>query len=189
MFTPIHRALGAEPSEVNKELLKKAVEQSVRESSDLDWKKSFYHSSKQGWMDEAAKDLAAMANSGGGWIVFGVQEDQYSESAAEITPIRWSKVEQQKLLQVSYARVSPGLVGIEFTEVEFEEGSVVLVRVPDSPDAPHFARKGDNAFTAPRRNGPHTVYMSEREIERGFRERFQKRDFREEHIQEHLQHA
>ena len=46
-----------------------------------------------------------------------------------------------------------------------------------------FIGKGDDAFVAPRRNGPHTVFMSDREIERSFRERFQRFDDREHQLQ------
>ena len=63
------------------------------------------------------------------------------------------------------------------------------MRVPDSADAPHFAKKGDDAFVAPRRNGPHTMYMSDREIERGFRERFQHVDDQERLLQDRYERA
>ena len=175
MFTPIHRALGLEPGNISIDLLAKAVEHSVEETGDLDWKRVAYDSRRPGWDEEAAKDIAAMANSGGGWIVFGIEEDGDKNAASKIVPISWSATDQQRILRAAYAKIGPPVVGLDFHEVPCGSeggGSVVMMRVPDSADAPHFARKGDNAFVAPRRNGPHTVYMSDREIERGFRERF-----------------
>ena len=65
MFTPIHRALGLEPGNISIDLLVKAVERSVEETGDLDWKRVAYDSRRPGWDEEAAKDIAAMANSGG----------------------------------------------------------------------------------------------------------------------------
>jgi len=56
-------------------------------------------------------------------------------------------------------------------------------------DAPHFARKGDDAFRAPWRNGPHTEFMTERDIERGFRERFQRGVEQEKTLQGYFEQA
>lgn len=192
MFTPIHKALGLEPGNISIDLLAKAVEHSVEETGDLDWKRVAYDSRRPGWDEEAAKDIAAMANSGGGWIVFGIEEDGDKNAASKIVPISWSATDQQRILRAAYAKIGPPVVGLDFHEVPCGSeggGSVVMMRVPDSADAPHFARKGDNAFVAPRRNGPHTVYMSDREIERGFRERFQHADDQERLLQDRYERA
>jgi divergent AAA domain protein len=192
MFTPIHRALGLEPGNISINLFKQAVEHSVEETSDLDWKRVAYDSRRPGWDEEAAKDIAAMANSGGGWIVFGIEEDGDKNAASKIVPISWSATDQQRILRAAYAKIGPPVVGLDFHEVPCgseDGGSVVMMRVPDSADAPHFAKKGDDAFVAPRRNGPHTVYMSDREIERGFRERFQHADDRERLLQDRYERA
>ena len=192
MFTPIHRALGLEAGNATIDLIQQAVDHGVEETADLDWKQAVYDSRKPNWDEEAAKDIAAMANSGGGWIVFGVKESGGTNAACEIAPIGWSAAEQQRILRTAYAKIGPPVVGIEFYNIPCGnegDGSVVMMRVPDSADAPHFARKGDNAFVAPRRNGPHTVYMSDREIERGFRERFQYADDREHLLQDRFERA
>lgn len=192
MFTPIHRALGLEAGNASIDLIQQAIGHGVEETSDLDWKQSVYNSRRPNWDEEAAKDIAAMANSGGGWIVFGVKEGGDTNAASEIVPIAWSAAEQQRILRAAYAKVGPPVIGIEFYDIPCGDecdGSVVMMRVPDSADAPHFARKGDNAFVAPRRNGPHTVYMSDREIERGFRERFQHVDDRERLLQDRFERA
>jgi len=192
VFTPIHRALALEAGNPSIDLIQRAIDHGVEETSDLDWKQTAYNSRKPNWDEEAAKDIAAMANSGGGWIVFGVKEGGDTNAASEIVPITWSAAEQQRILRTAYAKVGPPVIGIEFYDIpcgDEGDGSVVMMRVPDSVDAPHFARKGDNAFVAPRRNGPHTVYMSDREIERGFRERFQHVDDRERLLQDRYERA
>ena len=172
VFTPIHRALGEEPGGLTPELIEQAVEQRLVESADLDWKQQVYDHRHPHWRDEVAKDVAAMANSGGGWIVFGIEEDGPDNAAAKVMPVVWDAAKEQRLRQVAYAHVGPPVLGLEFYPVETTSGTVVTLRVPDSPDAPHLARKGDSAFVAPRRNGAHTAFMSEREIERAYRERF-----------------
>ena len=90
MFTPIHRALGLEAGNATIDLIQEAVDHGVEETADLDWKQAVYDSRKPNWDEEAAKDIAAMANSGGGWIVFGVKESGGTNAACEITPIGWS---------------------------------------------------------------------------------------------------
>ena len=189
MFTPIHRALGIEPGEITRDLIEAAVERKVEETADLDWKTALYDSRKPHWQDEVAKDVAAMANSGGGWIVFGVGEDGEANGASSVTAVGWSAAAQQRILRAAYARIGPPVLGLEFFPLDVEDGHVVLLRIPDSADAPHFARKGDDAFVAPRRNGPHTVFMSDREIERSFRERFQRSDDREHQLQAFFEQA
>lgn len=184
VFSPIHRALGVPAGEISLGIIEQAIENRVEESADLDWKQQVYDPRKPKWEEEVAKDIAAMANSGGGWIVFGVAEDKARNAASELTPVSWSSRTQQQILRVAYAKIGPPVLGIEFHVVTTKNGAVVAMRVPDSHDAPHFARKGDNAFSAPRRNGPHTVFMSDREIERGFRERFQYSDDRERNLQD-----
>ncbi|ACR17095.1 ATP-binding protein [Corynebacterium kroppenstedtii] len=193
MFTPIHRALGLEASDLSLDLIEQAVEHGVEESNDLDWKKTPYNVKHPKWDEEAAKDIAAMANSGGGWIVFGVDEDGTNNAASRINAVEWSADTQQRLLRTAYSKIGPPVLGLEFFEFPYRDGtrtgSVVIMRIPDSRDAPHFARKGDNAFVAPRRNGPHTEFMSDREIERGFRERFQYADDQERLLQDRFERA
>lgn len=183
-FTPIHRTLGLPAGEVSLDLIEKAVENGIEESADLDWKQQPYDHRQPKWDDEAAKDIAAMANSGGGWIIFGVSEDGEHNAASALAPVAWNADTQQRILRVAYARIGPPVLGLEFHVLPADGGKVVAMRIPDSRDAPHFARKGDDAFIAPRRNGPHTVFMSDREIERGFRERFQYADDEERLLQE-----
>lgn len=193
MFTPIHRALGLEPGNLTLELIEKAIEEGLEETSDLDWKKELYNPKKPTWFEEASKDIAAMANSGGGWIVFGVGEDGTNNGASSINPIQWSATDEQRILKAAYSKIGPPVVGLDFFKIPCgenpDEEYIVLMHVPDSVDAPHFARKGDDAFRAPWRNGPHTVFMTEREIERGFRERFQRGVEQEKTLQGYFEQA
>lgn len=195
MFTPIHRALGLEPGDLTLELIEKAIEAGLEETSDLDWKKDPYNPLKPAWFDEVAKDIAAMANSGGGWIVFGVAEEEGSKNngAFSINPIQWSAADEQRILQTAYGKIGPPVTGLEFFKIPCgenpNEGYVVLMHIPDSAEAPHFAKKGDDAFVAPQRNGPHTVFMTDRDIERGFRERFQRGVEQEKTLQDYFEQA
>lgn len=74
-FTALHRALGRGPGPLTDELLDSAVAAGATESDDLDWK-SELPPQKGLPQTDFPKDVAAMANSGGGLIVFGVHESQ-----------------------------------------------------------------------------------------------------------------
>lgn len=193
MFTPIHRALGLEPGNLTMNDINQVIAEKVEETADLDWKKKFYGIQNNAVMEEVAKDIAAMANSGGGWIVFGIKEDGENNAASSVNPIQWSADNERQIRNIAYSKIGPPVAGIEFFKIPCgenpDEGYIVLMHIPDSVNAPHFARKGDDAFRAPWRNGPHTVFMTERDIERGFRERFQRGVEQEKTLQGYFEQA
>ena len=90
MFTPIHRALGLEPGNLTMNDINQVIAEKVEETADLDWKESVYDNRDPNWSEEAAKDIAAMANSGGGWIVFGIGDDRKNNAASSVNPIQWA---------------------------------------------------------------------------------------------------
>lgn len=194
MFTPIHRALGLEPGNLTLELIEKAIEAGLEETADFDMKRVVPDLKADKSKQEVAKDIAAMANSGGGWIIYGVGEGA-SDIAESIHPCEWTATEEQQMLNIAYTKIDPPVVGLEFNKISCGENSdkkLVLMHIPDSVDAPHFVRaekKNNNNFSAPRRNGPHTNLMNYRDIERGFRERFQRRAEQEKTLQGYFEEA
>ncbi len=191
MFTPIHRALGLEPGNLTLELIEKAIEAGLEETADFDMKRVVPNLKEDKSKQEIAKDIAAMANSGGGWIIYGVGEGA-SDIAGSIHPCEWTATEEQQMLNIAYTKIDPPVVGLEFNKISCGENSdkkLVLMHIPDSVDAPHFARAEKNNFSAPRRNGPHTKPMTYRDIERGFRERFQRGVEQEKTLQGYFEQA
>ena len=194
MFTPIHRALGLEPGDLTLEIIQKAIEEGLEETADFDMKRVVPNLKEDKSKQEIAKDIAAMANSGGGWIIYGVGEGA-SDIAGSIHPCEWAAKEEQQMLTIAYTRIDPPVVGLEFNKISCGENSdkkLVLMHIPDSADAPHFVRvekNNNNNFSAPRRNGPHTNLMSYRDIERGFRERFQRGAEQEKTLQDYFEQA
>lgn len=191
MFTPIHRALGLEPGNLTLEIIKKAIEEGLEETADFDMKRVVPNLKEDKSKQEIAKDIAAMANSGGGWIIYGVGEGA-SDIAGSIHPCEWTATEEQQMLNIAYTKIDPPVVGLEFNKISCGENSdkkLVLMHIPDSVDAPHFARVEKNNFSAPRRNGPHTKLMTYRDIERGFRERFQRGVEQEKTLQGYFEQA
>lgn len=177
-FTPLHRALGLEPSTLAYSMMQVAANQQVTEKGDLDWKEELPNSRNPRASEEFAKDVAAMVNGGGGMIVFGIAENRESSAAERIVPVEaWSDAIERKLRSWAYSLIQPPVHGLEFTVLSEDAGNnsrVVVLEIPASKETPHFAMK-DDALRAPRRYGAQTVFMSERDIEQAYRKRFEDR--------------
>lgn len=199
MFTPLHAALGLEPGiDLTFDHVEQAIAEEVRESGELDWKRDLPlpggpSQAKAEQMQELAKDLAAMANSGGGMLVYGVAEKKHDgvSVAAEIHPVGSVTEDQEKRIrQVATSRISPPLMGLRLLNLApFDDPAhgVLAVVVPDSPDRPHLVpRTGSDQFwfVAPRRNGSHTEAMTEYELATAYRQREQSRRSAERDLQE-----
>lgn len=186
MYTPIHRALDLEPGDLTYEMLEHAVQQGIRESEDLDWKQVPPPQAGKPWQEEFAKDVAAMANSGGGWIVYGVEDSRTTSAAVRLHP--FSAVDdglERQLRGSAHSRVQPPVRGVRFYPVTKPGSStegVLAMQVLPSGDVPHLLPVHDG-FRAPFRYGPKTEWMGERAIELAYRERFRSRTSLEERLQ------
>jgi len=171
-FTALHRATGSAPGPLTDAILDAAVEMEAVETDDLDWKselppaKSLPHS-------DFPKDVAAMANSGGGVIVYGVQE---SEKAAtgRVDVGMLSERHESSLRSAAVTAITPPVFGLEIHRLGADDRRAVVVEVPASVDGPHLIYKNDY-FAAPVRNNADTVWMKERQVEQMYRARFDER--------------
>ena len=77
----IHAQLFFTPTELTHEMIVRAVESAVQETDDLDWKQALPVDADKK-LKEFAKDVAAMANTNGGVIVYGVREDDQRDWTA-----------------------------------------------------------------------------------------------------------
>jgi hypothetical protein len=175
MWSRIHAELGESPTALTHEMVRRAVDQDMAETDDLEWKRALPQGPEKK-LEEFAKDIAAMANTGGGLIVYGVSEDS-DERADELLGVVNGKSERQTLHSYAARWVRP-LIGdlvIEPLDDEREGPGVIAVFVPASPDAPHVVVYAQNRMGVPYRYGPHTNWMSEHELERAYRDRFSRR--------------
>lgn len=170
-WSRIHAELGLTPTELTHEMIVRAVESAVQETDDLDWKQALPVDVDKK-LKEFAKDVAAMANTNGGVIVYGVREDD--QRAAEITPVPVTTRERERLRALAARHIRPLIAGVEIVPLvteEDDERGVLVVSVPASPDAPHVVGER-NEMGIPFRHGPHTEWMSEHQLERAYRDRF-----------------
>lgn len=172
-FNALHRVLGVGPSPVTDELLSAAVTAGATESDDLDWK-SELPPQKGLPQTDFPKDVAAMANSGGGVIVFGVTESQKA-ATGRVDVGDFDEGYERTLRSAAITAIAPPVFGLNVVRLcSPEDKRAVVVEVPASLDGPHLIYKGDY-FGAPVRNDADTVWMKERQIEAMYRARFDER--------------
>lgn len=171
-FTALHRALGLEPGPITDHLLDSAVAAHVAESHDLDWK-SKLPPAKNLLDSDFPKDVAAMANSGGGVIIYGVKEEQ--KAATERVDVgELSENHERSLRSAATTAITPPVFGLKITRLGEVGNRAVALEVPASTDGPFLIYKGEY-FGAPLRNDADTVWMKERQIEAMYRARFEER--------------
>ncbi|WP_454301178.1 AlbA family DNA-binding domain-containing protein [Salana multivorans] len=153
-------------------MLDAAVQAGVEETDDLDWK-SELPPAKGLSQTDFPKDVAAMANSGGGVIIYGVRESQ--KAAQERVAVdELDERYESAMLSAAISAISPPVFGLGVHRLGDAETRAVVVEVPASVDGPHLIYKHDY-FAAPVRNGADTVWMKERQIEAMYRARFEER--------------
>ncbi len=171
-FTALHRSLGVGPGPLTDEILDAAVAAGVIEANDLDWKSELPPARGLPQTD-FPKDVAAMANSGGGVIVFGVREEQKAATArADVGEL--DEAYERCLRSAAITAISPPVFGLVIHRLGSEGKRAVVVEVPASIDGPHLIYRNEY-FGAPVRNDSDTVWMKERQIEAMYRARFDER--------------
>ncbi|AYG05367.1 ATP-binding protein [Gryllotalpicola protaetiae] len=170
-FTALHRALGLPPGPLTNDVLDAAVSAQVVETHDLDWKSELPPVSGISQTD-VPKDVAAMANSGGGVIIYGVRESQKA-ATERIDAGEFTEIHERAYRSAAVTAISPPIFGLEIHRLG-EDPHAVAVVVPPSIDGPHLIYKND-LFGAPIRNDADTAWMKERQIEAMYRARFDER--------------
>lgn len=171
-FTALHRLLGQMPGPVTDAMVDLAVTDGLAETTDLDWK-SRLPDIKGLSQQDFPKDVAAMANSGGGVIVFGIEEkDKKATGRVDVGGL--TEQHERALRSVAVSAISPPVMGLDIQLVGEEGAQVVVVVVPATVDGPHLIYR-ENYFGAPIRNDADTVWMKERQIEAMYRARFDER--------------
>ncbi len=121
-------------------------------------------------------EVAAMANAGGGDIVFGIvdrpgADNQSTGIADSLSGIKLlnEQVEKDRLLNLIRDGIDPRLTGIAMRSVKCEDGDVLVLRIPRSWNKPHMVTiDGVNRFYL--RGGTTKFPMRVNEIRRAFSE-------------------
>lgn len=201
-WTPLHAILGETSTALEYALIERAVDERVSEQTHLDWKRQLPltapktdRAAKQAQQAELAKDIAAMANSGGGMIVFGIEETRAAGTSAAASITGVGPVDEdttRDIRRVAGSLVYPPVVGLDLihltptvrvgepnavqpdeSSADESHGGVLVLLVPDSIDRPHLVHpaNGRDWFGVPYRHGPDTAWMVERQIASAYVER------------------
>lgn len=112
------------------------VSHRIEESETLDFKVQMY-SASEGDRKELCRDLSAMANRRGGFILIGVREED--DCAAEIVGIEDAGNAEERLLSCALAGIEERINGLRTRQIALSNGrSVLAVFVPPSRRAPHM---------------------------------------------------
>src|SRR5579859_1319646 len=147
------------------------VPNQVSEAFDLDFKGSLYGNADKDRRD-LATDVAALANTAGGLLVLGIEEDDQARATAA-PGLELSEADERRVRQIVGSQVVPmPVLDVLRVEDPARPGyGLVLIAVPRSPLAPHAVVVNDG-LRYPRRNGATTRYLSEPEVADAYRERF-----------------
>lgn len=149
--------------QINEETLRDLIVNGVPEGRHLDYKREPHKD-----MKDLVTDTCAMANSGGGDLLIGM--DATDGIASELVGIDRTLIDKFKLQASSAIRdgLAPTLIGVELREVSLSgDQSALIIRIPVSLNAPHqIIRQGLMRFYA--RGSAGNQIMTVEELRRAF---------------------
>lgn len=123
-WTRLHEHLGCPPGPLTFDMVRQAAADNLEESDDLDWKEMLPQPPRDGRWNEFAKDVAAMANTRGGLIIFGVQD-----KTTRLVGIDPEQVNRQQYAQWIRNHVQPYLPDLDILELTDGTKTVLVVDV------------------------------------------------------------
>jgi len=122
----------------NKADLDRLIAEDIQESLTLDYKASPALAKDSKSRDELCKDVTAFANSAGGQIVYGIEEDKHVptklDDGADLS------ITKEWIEQVIDSRVQPRIEGLVITPIQLAKGLGFVITIPQATSrAPHQA--------------------------------------------------
>jgi hypothetical protein len=122
----------------NKADLDRLIAEGIQESLTLDYKASPALAKDSKSRDELCKDVTAFANSAGGQIVYGMEEDK--QVPTKLDDGADPSITKEWIEQVIDSRVQPRIEGLVFTPIQLAKGLGFVITIPQATSrAPHQA--------------------------------------------------
>lgn len=117
------------------------VDEGLEESLALDYKASPSLKRDGEGPGELCKDVSALANSAGGQLVYGIEEDKVTKKPSRVDDgVADAKITREWIEQVLNSRVQPRISGIQTTRIDMGNGKFgYVITVPQSRTGPHQA--------------------------------------------------
>jgi hypothetical protein len=121
--------------------LQRLVDEGLEESLTLDYKDSRALTRDGKGPDELCKDVTALANSAGGQLVYGIEEDKATKKPGRVDDgVADAKITREWIEQILNSRVEPRLSGVTTARIEMGNGQFgYVITVPQSQTGPHQA--------------------------------------------------
>jgi Putative DNA-binding domain len=131
-----------------REDLQKLVDEGLEESLTLDYKASPALSRESKEVFELCKDVSALANSAGGRLIYGIEEDKRTKRPSRVdNGVADEKITREWLEQVLNSRIQPRLQGVRINRIPMGNGAFgYVIDVPPSstghqaPDLKYYRR-------------------------------------------------
>jgi hypothetical protein len=110
------------PEFQNRADFQKMVDAQIEETLTLDYKASPALSRDSKNIDELCKDVSAMANSAGGQLIYGIEEDKKSHKPRAVDDgVTDEKISREWLHQILSSRIQPRIDGLAIDRVQLSE--------------------------------------------------------------------
>ena len=139
------------------------IKNKIQEDTNIDYKSPDF--SKGDFNKELAKDVSAMANSDGGVIIYGVQEEDHFPK--EIVWIEKDEGYCERIEQIINSKIFRKIEGIRVRRILSDDKSkfVIIIDIPKSDIAPHQVHEDSKQRKYYKRHGSITEQMEHYEIE------------------------
>lgn len=157
-------------SQLNEEDLQALIDNKERESSILEYKQEIAGTDHE--KKEISKDISAMANTEGGYLVIGVQEIDGQASAITGTPKTIGRQPVEVWIEnvlITNVRPKIAITPKVITLTSAPDRVLVVIHIPQSPKRPHMViAEGRNAYYT--RHNYQATYADEHEVRSMFLE-------------------
>ena len=157
-------------SQLNEENIQTLIDNKERESSILEYKQEISGTDHE--KKEISKDISAMANTEGGYLIVGVQETGGQASAIVGTPKIIGRQPTEVWIEnvlITSVRPKIAIVPKVITLISISDRVLVVIHIPQSPRRPHMViTDGRNAYYV--RHNYQATYADEHEVRSMFLE-------------------
>ncbi|MFZ2975916.1 MAG: ATP-binding protein [Candidatus Moraniibacteriota bacterium] len=132
-------------SEINYRDIEDLTSQKISENQNIEFKKEVWGRGDED-VREMLRDIDAIANGYGGYLIIGIEEDK-DGFAGKIHNIDKAEEERDRIFSSCIANLQPRIPGLSIKCLAGDEGNIIIIHIPYSLRAPHIITfRGLNQF-------------------------------------------